>query len=385
MIAGTTGVLGGTFRADVTTAGTVVPWDGSPALAWHVAADDRWHSPADEVAVRQVRTGGAPVFETRLRIPGGDAVQRIWSVADGGGRTLVEVVNESPLPIAVALTRRDVLTARPPADIPIEGIELPASTVVLPIGHRSSVTIALDHARPSSGQLPAGLPTADATARGWVGRSEAASRVVLPDERAAEQLVTARAEILLAGPPALADDPAGLVLALYETFRLGELRDAALDDAVTDVAAAVHALSRRSGWDVEAALAAAGALLVGAGEDLAARDVARIRAGRRPSPAIAPDEADGVRSIAAIERRLAADGVLLPDGMPEAWLGQGFEAHGIPVGPASRLSYAVRWHGEHAAVLWDVEGEPLPLTAPAVDPSWRSDAASGDALWRLTR
>ena len=35
--------------------GDVVPWDGSPPLAWHVAADDRWHSPADEVAVRQVR------------------------------------------------------------------------------------------------------------------------------------------------------------------------------------------------------------------------------------------------------------------------------------------------------------------------------------------
>jgi hypothetical protein len=384
VIAGTTGVLGGTFRADVTTAGTVVPWDGSSPLAWHVAADDRWHSPADEVAVRQQRIAGAPVFETRLRIPGGDAVQRVWSVADGGGRTLVEVANDSPLPIAVAFTRRDLLTARPPTDVPIEGIELPAATVVLPLGHRSSVTVALDHVRPAAGALPAGSPTAEATARGWVARAEAASRVVLPDERAAEQLVAARAEILLGGAPALAEDPAGLVLATYETFRLAELRDAALEDAIAEVAAAVHALSRRSGWDVDAALAAAARLLVGAGEQLAARDIARIRAGRALQE-IAPLEADGVRTVAAIERRLAADGVLLPGGIPEAWLGQGFEAHGIPIGAASSLSYAVRWHGEHAAILWDVEGEPLTLTAPAVDPTWRTDAASGDGLWRLAR
>ena len=200
-VAGTTGVLGGSFRADVTTAGTIVPWDGSAPLAWHVAADDRWHSPADEVAVRQTRLAGAPVFETRVRVPGGDAVQRVWSVADAGGLTLVEVANDSPLPIACAFTRRDVLTARPPADVPVEGIELPASTIVLPIGHRSSVTVALAHTRPAAGALPARLPSADATARGWVTRSDAASRVVLPDDRAADDLVAARAEVLLTGVP----------------------------------------------------------------------------------------------------------------------------------------------------------------------------------------
>jgi len=142
---GTTGVLGGEWRAEVTAWGDVVPWDGTAPLAWHVAADDRWHSPGAEVAVRQVRLSGAPVFETRLRIPGGDAVQRVWSVADGGGRTIVEIANDSPLPIACALTRRDLLTARPPAEVPIEGIDLPAGSIVLPIGHRTAVTVALDH------------------------------------------------------------------------------------------------------------------------------------------------------------------------------------------------------------------------------------------------
>lgn len=380
-IAGTTGVLGGTFRADVTTAGTVVPWDGSTPLAWHIAADDRWHSPVDEVAVRQERLAGAPVFETRVRVPGGDAVQRVWSVADAGGVTLVEVANDSPLPIACAFTRRDVLTARPPADVPVEGIELPASTIVLPIGHRSSVTVALAHDTVGAGPLPAGLPSAEATARGWVTRSERASRLVIPDERAADRLVAARADVLLGGPPDLTDDPCGLVLAVHELSRLGELDGSTLDDAVADVAAAVNAISRQRGWDVDAALAAAAAVLARAGEDRAARDVGRIRDGRPNS--VPPDVVDGVGAIAAMERRLVADGVLLPVGIPDAWRGQNFEAHGLPVGPASTVSFAVRWHGEHAAVLWQVDGAPLVLTAPAVDPSWRSGDASGDALWRL--
>ncbi len=291
-IAGPTGVLGGSFRADVTTAGTIVPWDGSPSLAWHVAADDRWHSPADEVAVRQVRTAGAPVFETRVRIPGGDAVQRVWSVADGGGRTLVEVSNESPLPIACALTRGDLLTARPSADVPIEGIALPAGTIVLPIGHRTSVTVALAHEHPVAGPLPSGSATPEATARGWVARAERASRVVLPDERAADRLVTGRADLLLTGPPAADDDPVGFLLALHELVRLGELAGRALDDVVPDIAAAVHSTSRRDGWDVDAALAAAAALLHVAREDRAGRDLARLRASRarvsRPVPTRRP-------------------------------------------------------------------------------------------------
>lgn len=378
-ITGTTGILGGPFRADVTAAGTVVPWDGSTPLAWHVAADDRWHSPAVEVAVRQRRVAGAPVFETRLRIPGGDAVHRVWSVPDGGGRTLVEVTNESPLPIACAFTRADVLTARPPADVPVEGIDLPATTIVLPIGHRSSVTVALAHRSPRAGTLPGGSPSADATARGWVGRSEAASRVTLPDEEAGDALVAARSEVLLVGPPS---DPCGRVLALGELARLGELDARRLDDAVVDVAEAVAVLARREGWDVDAALDAAAMLLTRAGEDRAGRDLARIVAGRPPAT-LAPDDVDGVRRVAAIERRLAASGVLLPGGIPQAWRGQHFEAHGLPVGPASSVSFAVRWHGEHAAVLWEVDGPAVALAAPAVDPAWRTTEASGEALWRL--
>ncbi len=370
-------MLGGRFRADVTPWGDVVPLDGSPVLAWHVAADDRWHSPATEVAVRQARLAGAPVFETRLRIPGGDAVQRVWSVADGGGRTMVEVRNDSPLPIALAFTRDDLLTARPPSDVPIDGITLPASTIVLPVGHRASVAVALDHGGRGPGPLPTAAATAEATARGWVARSERASRVELPEAAVAERLVTARAEVLLAGPPATADDPVGYLLAVAELVRLGEPVD-----SVDEVATAVHAVARPPGWDVDAALDAAALVLARAGEDQAGRDLARIVA-RRTSPGPPDPAASGIRGIAAVERRLVRRGELFADGIPAAWRGIDLEAHGLPAGPVSTLSFALRWHGANAAVLWEVDGPAVALSAPAVDPAWRSAEPRGEALWRL--
>lgn len=67
--------------------------------------------------------------------------------------------------------------------------------------------------------------------------------------------------------------------------------------------------------------------------------------------------------------------------MPPTWLGINFEVYGIPVGPASSVSYAVRWHGERPAVLWEVTGDPVELTSPALDPAWRTSVTSGEALW----
>src|SRR5688572_5419061 len=115
----TTGVIGQTWRADVTATGSVEPWDGSALLDWYIAADDRWHDPRTDHGVRHQRVDGTAVFETKVRIPGGDAVQRVWSVADAGGFTLVEVTNDSSLPMAVAITRSDIVANRPPADVPI--------------------------------------------------------------------------------------------------------------------------------------------------------------------------------------------------------------------------------------------------------------------------
>jgi hypothetical protein len=379
-LSGVTGVLGGTWRADVSVWGAVAPWDGSALLDWHVAADDRWHTPAAETTVRHERLGGAPVFETRLRVPGGDAVHRVWSIAGAGGWTFVEVANESPLPFACAFTRGDVVTNRPPADVPIDGIDLAPGSVVLPVGHRAAVTVGLPHAA-AGGSLPDSLEPAEAVVRGWVTVTQRASRLDLPDAALVEAAVAARCDVLLAGPPPRDEDPAGFLLAAAELARLGELdRDGAARLA-GDVAAAAEQIARRDGWDAGAALDAAALVLDRAGERRAVADAVRIATARAPEPPPA-ERVEGIRAVAAAERRLARGTVLFPDGIPAAWRGSEFEAHGLAAGPATALSFAVRWHGENPAVLWQVTGEPVELRAPAVDPTWRTTAASGEALWR---
>ncbi|HEX6786881.1 MAG TPA: hypothetical protein VF076_06770, partial [Acidimicrobiales bacterium] len=107
----TVGVLGGSWRGRVTPWGAVVPADGSATLDWWIAAEDRWHTPAREPAVRQRAVEGVPVVETAVRVPGGDVVHTVYAVADGGGLTVIELENRSPAGVAVALSRRDRVTS----------------------------------------------------------------------------------------------------------------------------------------------------------------------------------------------------------------------------------------------------------------------------------
>ena len=376
----TTGVTGQPWRASITPWGGLRPWDDSPVLEWFVAADDRWHVPAEEQSVRQQRLDGTAVTETRVRVPNGDVVQRIFSVADGGGLTVVEIENESTLPVAIAFDHRDVLTERPIADVPIEGIELPSEAFVTPLGHRATLRVAIAHDRARGGLLPAGLPAVMQVVRGWTTITERASRLVLPDvDRAATwaQAVTAeRCEIALGSIPRAGDDPAGFVLALGELVRMGEHPDPWMPELVD----AVELLGPQAGWDADVALAAAARVLVAADERRAGRDLERIM-GRRSATAPPPEPPDGVRTVAWVESQLAVGPALLPAGMPASWLGQALDVYGIPTGPHSAVSYALRWHGERPAILWEQTGDPVRLTAPTAAPDWSSGEVSGEALW----
>jgi hypothetical protein len=49
------------------------------------------------------------------------------------------------------------------------------------------------------------------------------------------------------------------------------------------------------------------------------------------------------------------------------------------------VSYAVRWHGDRVALLWEVAPhddvtDPLRLTAPGLDPGWSTTDLRGEAL-----
>jgi hypothetical protein len=154
---------------------------------------------------------------------------------------------------------------------------------------------------------------------------------------------------------------------------------------------AVERLARRPGVDVDAALDAALRVFVAAGDRRGSRDLRRIIDRRQRTRFDATSFAEVRRGPSAgrfvheVERRLVADGELLPIGIPGAWHGTNFECHGLPSRDGGRVSFAVRWHGERPAVLWEQSGATTRLTAPKVDPEWFTELTSGEALWAAGR
>lgn len=78
--------------------------------------------------------------------------------------------------------------------------------------------------------------------------------------------------------------------------------------------------------------------------------------------------------------------VLLPVWPPE-WNGRSVEAHDVPTAWGT-VSFALRWHGRHPALLWEVtpwvgtnEGRAAPsVQAPGLDPGFAGAEWSGEAL-----
>ena len=78
--------------------------------------------------------------------------------------------------------------------------------------------------------------------------------------------------------------------------------------------------------------------------------------------------------------REAGRGLVLLSVLPDGWLGQGVEVHHAPT-HFGDLSYALRWHGERPALLWELHtrpgGAPVGLSAPGLDPGWTTTEAAG--------
>lgn len=77
------------------------------------------------------------------------------------------------------------------------------------------------------------------------------------------------------------------------------------------------------------------------------------------------------------------DGLALASMLPTSWYGQGVEVHDAPT-RVGTISFAIRWHGERPAILWELDAHdpdtPVVLTCPGLDPSWRTTEARGEAL-----
>ena len=75
------------------------------------------------------------------------------------------------------------------------------------------------------------------------------------------------------------------------------------------------------------------------------------------------------------------DGVVdLFAGFAPSWRGSSFEVRNVAV-PGGRLSAAVRWHGQRAALLWEVDGpHDVTITCRSIDPGGSAEGRRGDAL-----
>ena len=405
------GIRGGGWNAIVNERGSIRFNDGSPVLDWHIAADDRWHDPSTEPSVRQTRRAGVPVVETRLRIPGGDAIQRVYAVADAGGLVVIEITNESTLPIAVAFTRSDVVSSRTPSPRGAQGIELPAGSVVFPVAHGSTLRVAvcapLNVANESANVDVERLPSFEQLQKGWLKAVEQAGYVIVPEGAVAPLVARLRSDALILSGHEIEDwaigaggdcanDPVAYILTLQELLRMGEklTGDPAQIrvDHAARLAQAVETLlkeNRKSSilpWDVERALFAAQFVFSRMGENRAADDVAaahlRMSSAAEP-PNVMPTD---IRAIAWVEEKMVAvqrDGSvqIFGRGIPRLWLGANLECHRVSAGALHTVSFGIRWHGEKPALLWEVSGPAgVKLDAGLCDPTWSSVEPTGETL-----
>jgi len=387
--------LHGAGSAVVDPFGVVFPdgWRGS-SCGWWLAASDKWHDPRTSPSVRQQRVNGTPVVQTKVAVPGGDVVQRVFVVADQGGRLVMHVSNESPEPVVVAVPTRGMSSTAAAGATRPQGIETPDDVRAFPLSHRASITFAwplVTSRWRKAASIDAGLlPSHDQVARGWVLTSERASRVV-PEGAA---LVTARGDVSLMTPDEIDDlldrDPAVGTLTIAERIRMGD-NPQEWTSQIADAARRIAKQPQRSPWSSRALMMAA-RTLVAADESLAADDVVglwqRVELDGRSLVGDVASRAAGERA-AGIEQRFVraitrTSAAVLPMGIPDAWRGANVEAHGVVATPDHRVSLALRWHGENVALLWEVDGPPgLHLSAPSVDGSFSTVAPQGEALLRV--
>lgn len=427
------GSVGGAGFGAVDPAGLLTPQPHGWSLDWWVGADDRWHLPAREASTRQALFEGVPVVETRVRVPGGDAVHRVYGVGGPGDVAVVEVENASPAPLAVALSVRpchpagprrvervevDATTlrvdgevaavlSRPPHRVaggdsaigdPLRAVSageateaasltvedsggLAAAAVVVPLAHRATTRVAVPLvAGPASVPSLERLPPLDAVVRGWRAQLSGGMRIDAPDEALLRAVDAARAWLLLA------DDGVEPVPAPWTgpdrdaaTEVVAEARAWGLGPHVEEVAGALPRRRRRRPRRPRRGRAST------APADPTTRVDELLRAagptsawGRGGEGHHAGVAAEFLRCVRAMFARTREGAVEILAGLPDAWRGAPVEAHGVPV-DGGAVSFGLRWHDDRPALLWEAD-VPLTVRAPALDATWRGEGTRGEAL-----
>lgn len=397
------GALGAPGLATVDEHGCIHPEGADHELDWWIGADDRWHIPAEDPMVRQRAVGAAPVIETFVQVPGGEAVHRVWGVPGASALAVVEVENASAAPFALALVLRSteggnvrevaldgpMLTVagrpalalqRPPSRWAVSAGEpgrvrtvvttgdasegpLPSTrdrrgveaALIYPVPHhaRFRVTLVLEPRRTRGAVELGRLPGFDAVVRGWSSQLDRGLRTDLPDETLQRAVDAARAALLLLGG-GRAD--ADVVAALEDWGFDTEAADAWHRLPLLIRRRAAHREPIADPWS----------------------QVAEHLRGASPALAFPGGPVPFLRAVRAMVARDVDSGVELLPALPSEWFGRDLAAHGVPTA-AGLVSFAVRWHGERPALLWEAP-EGVRLSAPRLDHSWEVAGGSGEAL-----
>lgn len=414
-------VLGAPGWGDVDARGLIQPGSGEWTLDWWVGASDRWHQASKEAAVRQSDAGTGAVVETRMKLPDGDAVQRVWAVAAGGGPAVavVEVGNDAATAFAAALVveapgatlsvgptgvsanGEPVLAwDRPPAATALgpDAIEAllqaeggagsdatgsdakgrDTAALVWPLPHTARMAVSASLGR---GRIPPppDLPDADAVVRGWQAHLDRGARIEVPDEGLGRRISRNRRRWLGHTGRMETADVAELGELAVRLDHHGYHDDAEL--VLNEIAArwttkapaerlmafAVHhdltgdaeAASRH----VEAvAEAIEAAVRIGAGVPVEAIERLLVAAGqdRAAGDLLGLGLNPAEPSDQGLRAELVADhgdDLVVAPGFRPAWRGGPLAIYELPT-RFGPLSYAIRWHGARPALLWELDSRP---------------------------
>ncbi|MCP3990345.1 MAG: hypothetical protein GY724_14810 [Actinomycetia bacterium] len=257
-----TGVLAGRNPAVIDGAGLISPIGVAWSLDWWIGGEDRWYLPAREATTRQRRVGAGPVVETMISLPGGSARQLAYGALVGGREvTVVEVYNDSPVPVALGLAvrpyswtgervseltislddriifvdgqpalvlprpandsggsaGRDLLTAVMAHDalgwdggVAMTQGSGANAVAIYPLPHKTSLRllvlgagtdgVAARRWEPGSGPEPSQAPDGEGVSRGWTSVVNAGGHFEFPDNGIAGTFEGARSRLLLASP-----------------------------------------------------------------------------------------------------------------------------------------------------------------------------------------
>ncbi len=351
------------------------------ALGFHVAAEDRWHHAEQETGVRQVRRNGTTVTETRMRVPGGDVVSTAYAVADHGGVVVIEYFNDSPLPVVIGIDCEDVIAENEAAIGEVRGADLGSGGFTLSLGHHARTRVALAGSAASTPRF-GGISEVDSVVRGWTALAARAGRYELPAGMSgtarADAVIAVRCSWMLGDLSDPSDSPVDALIEREAMSRMG----VRTDELVDDVAHAVAALRHRHDVNEAVGLRAAERVLHKAGETRAVADVARLLPQHSRRSVEVNSTATAVWHFDERFAQVSGDVVdLFPFGLSADWDYQPLEVFDVPTAPGTSVSFALRWHGNRPAIVWESTGDPATLTASVLDPQWSTRKRSGEHLW----